>query len=175
MRPLSSARAYGSWLLITFILCHRGRLLVVMLEKCSRMAFWDRRFQLEHNDPILYVHLFWFSGHPEVYVLVMPPMAFLSRLVADANHKGVYHRSSQIMAIQLIGILGYAVYGHHLFTMGLSVAYSCMTLLVALPTGQKMLTLQGEWACPTPITWYPCGWRASWWPSHCGLGGHQLP
>lgn len=120
---------------------------------------------MECNDPMLYVHLLWLLGHPEVYILVLPPMAWLSRIVADVMHKCIFHRQAQCMAMQLIGIIGYLVYGQQLLTMGISVDsrsyYQSMTLLVAIPTGQKMLTwvgaLYGTVAPEHPI----CVWLES--------------
>lgn len=96
---------------------------------------------------MMYVHLFWMLGHPEVYILIMPPMSFLSRMVAEYTHKGVLHRQAQVLALQLIGIIGFYVYGQHMFTMGTGVdtrgLYQSMTLLVGIPTAQKILTWIG--------------------------------
>ena len=75
-----------------------------MLDKACGSAFFDRYDDSTHNDPILYVHLFWYFGHPEVYILIMPVMAFLSRMIADTTHRGIFHRASQIMAHVVCGI-----------------------------------------------------------------------
>ncbi len=143
----TSGIAYGSWLILTSLPCTAAGLLMVLADKLAYTHYFDYRDFTYHSDPILFVHLFWFFAHPEVYILVLPVMGFLSRTFSSIMHKGVFHRATAITSIQLIGIMGYFVYGHHMFTMGTAIDtrgfFSVMTMLVAIPTSAKMFTWIG--------------------------------
>lgn len=143
----SSAIAYGSWLILTSLPCTAAGLLMVLSDKSHFTHYFDARDFVNTSDPILFVHLFWFFAHPEVYILVLPTMGYLSRTLAALLHRHVFHKASAMTSLQLIGIMGYFVYGHHMFTMGCSIDtrgfFSVMTMMVALPTSAKMFTWIG--------------------------------
>jgi len=143
----TTAIAYGSWLILTSLPITAAGLLMVLADKVAFTLYFDCRDFTFMSDPILFVHLFWFFAHPEVYILILPIMGYLSRTFAYIMMRPVFHKSAALTAIQLIGIMGYFVYGHHLFTMGTSIDtrgfFSVMTGLVAIPTSAKVMTWIG--------------------------------
>jgi cytochrome c oxidase subunit 1 len=97
-----------------------------------------------NGSPLLWLHLFWFFGHPEVYIAILPGMGLTSMLLANFSHRRVFAYRTMILTTLLIGLLGILLWGHHMFVAGLnpfaSSAFSITTMAIALPAAAKVLS-----------------------------------
>jgi cytochrome c oxidase subunit 1 len=99
------------------------------------------------GQPLLWQHLFWFFGHPEVYILILPAMGFASDIIANGARKPIFGYRSMVYAIMGIGFLGWIVWGHHMFMSGmnpkLGTAFMISTMLIAVPSAIKVFNWLG--------------------------------
>lgn len=97
-----------------------------------------------NGSPLLWLHLFWFFGHPEVYIAILPGMGLTSMVLANFSHRRVFGYRLMIRTTLLIGLLGILLWGHHMFVAGLnpfaSTAFSITTISIALPASAKVLS-----------------------------------
>lgn len=117
------------------------------------MVYTDRHFATNFffapkgGDPLLYQHLFWLFGHPEVYILILPGMGIVSEVLPVFARKPLFGRAVVIFSGIAIGFLGWSVWAHHMFTTGLGPvavsAFSLATMLIAIPTGVKIFNWLG--------------------------------
>merc|ERR1712061_717435 len=116
-----------------------GALVMVMADLHSNTLFFDPVFG---GDPVLYQHLFWFFGHPEVYILIIPAFGVISIVISGVSQKIIFGNQSMIFAMSCTSLLGSVVWGHHMYTVGLetdSRAYfTGVTIFISLPTGTKI-------------------------------------
>merc|ERR1711887_490162 len=116
-----------------------GALLMVIADLHSNTLFFDPVFG---GDPVLYQHLFWFFGHPEVYILIIPAFGVISIVVSGIAKKIIFGNQSMILAMSCISFLGTVVWGHHMYTVGLEsdtrAYFTGVTILISLPTGTKI-------------------------------------
>src|SRR5260221_3552520 len=112
------------------------------------MLLFDRYFGTHFfnavggGDPVLFQHIFWFFGHPEVYILILPAFGIVSSIIPTFARKPLFGYRSMVFATIAIGGLSIFVWGHHMFTVGFPAAvqlfYMYATMLVAVPTGVKV-------------------------------------
>jgi heme/copper-type cytochrome/quinol oxidase subunit 1 len=116
-----------------------GTLFLLLGDLHSNTLFFDPIFG---GDPILYQHLFWFFGHPEVYILIIPAFGIISNIISLILQKIIFSNQSMIFAMSSISILGTLVWGHHMYTIGLETDsrtyFTGVTILISLPTGTKI-------------------------------------
>ena len=99
------------------------------------------------GQPLLWQHLFWFFGHPEVYILILPAMGFASEILAVFSRKPVFGYKAMVYAMVLIGGLGFIVWGHHMYVSGmnltLSATFGVSTMIIAVPSAIKTFNWMG--------------------------------
>ncbi len=151
-----------TWLITAFLLIA----VMPVLAGCVTMMLTDRNFGTSFfdaaggGDPVLFQHVFWFFGHPEVYIMILPAFGIVSQILPTFTRKPLFGYASMVYATCSIAVLSFIVWAHHMFTTGMPVAgelfFMYATMLIAVPTGVKVFNwvatmFKGSMTFETPM------------------------
>jgi cytochrome c oxidase subunit 1 len=153
-----------SWLITAFLLLAvmpvlAGAVTMLLTDKFFGTSFFNVG---GGGDPVLYQHVFWFFGHPEVYIMILPAFGLVSEIIPTFARKPIFGYKAMVYAIACIAFLSFIVWAHHMFTVGLPIGselfFMYATMLIAVPTGVKVFNWvttmwRGSMTFETPMLW----------------------